>query len=230
MPQMRKFDYLQLAIAGLGLATFLFLAIGYHYHLGYIDWIDNFGLRYIREPLSPERSWFFRNVTRSGNPKWTALVMTITAIVALIIRRYDVAAFMIINVGGFGLVVMLLMKHLFHRPRPAIYHVIEQGGYSFPSGHALNAVLLYGSLIVLVHYYLKKQDQLRYAFMTLFAGLIVAIPLSRVYLGVHYFSDVIAGCGLGVFFLIMSKEFIFKYRTREVFEHAINPELSANRA
>lgn len=229
MLPMRKFDYLQLAIAGLGLLLFVCLAIGYHYHLGYIDWLDQLGLRYIREPLSPERSWFYRNVTRGGNPKWTALVMVITAIIALIIRRYDVAAFMVINVGGFGLGVMLILKHIFHRPRPAIYHVIEQGGYSFPSGHALNAVLLYGSLIVLVHYYLKNNDQLRYAFMTLFAGLIIAIPISRVYLGVHYFSDVLAGFGLGVFFLIMSKEFIFKYQTREVFEHAVNTELSPNR-
>ena len=91
-------------------------------------------------------------------------------------------------------------------------------------------MLLYGSLIVLVHYYLKKQDQLRYAFMTLFGALVFAIPISRVYLGVHYLSDVLAGFSLGVFFLIMSKELIFKYRTREVFEHAINPEPSANHA
>ena len=230
MSQMRKFDYLQLGVAIAGLLMFIFLAFGYTHHLGYIDWIDQFGFKHIREPLTPERSWFFRNITRGGNTKWTALVMAITAIIALLIRKIDVAVFMVVNVGVFGLGVMMLMKHIFHRPRPDIYHVIAQGGYSFPSGHALNAVLLYGSLIVLVHYYLKKQDRLRYAFMTLFGALVFAIPISRVYLGVHYLSDVLAGFSLGVFFLIMSKELIFKYRTREVFEHAINPEPSANHA
>jgi undecaprenyl-diphosphatase len=77
---------------------------------------------------------------------------------------------------------------------------------------------------------LKQHDQVRYAIMTLFAALVVAIPLSRVYLGVHYLSDILAGFGLGTFFLIMSKELIFKYQTREVFEHAINSESSANHA
>ncbi|APS41114.1 Membrane-associated phospholipid phosphatase [Weissella jogaejeotgali] len=228
MRRLRKFDYLQIAAACTGLIIFIVMAVGYVYHLGYIDWLDQFGFRYLREPLTPERSWFFRNITRAGNTKWTALVMVVTAIIALLIRKLDVAIFMIVNVGVFGLGVMSLFKHLFHRPRPAIYHVIEQSGYSFPSGHALNAILLYGSLIVLVHYYLKSEDNIRYAFMTLFAGLVIAIPVSRVYLGVHYFSDVLAGFGLGTFLLIMSKEIIFKYRTREVFENALNSKSSTN--
>lgn len=230
MFQMRKFDYFQLAVAFAGLILFILLAIGYTHHLGYIDWIDQFGFKHIRQPVTPERSWFFRNITRAGNPKWTLIVMTATAIVALLVRKIDVAVFIVLNVGVFGLGVMALLKHVFHRPRPDIYHVISQGGFSFPSGHALNAVLLYGSLIVLVHYYLKQHDQVRYAIMTLFAALVVAIPLSRVYLGVHYLSDILAGFGLSAFFLIMSKELIFKYQTREVFEHAINSESSANHA
>ncbi|ATF41812.1 phosphatase PAP2 family protein [Weissella paramesenteroides] len=228
MRHLRKFDYLQLAVAFTGLIIFIVLAIGYVNDFGYIHWLDQFGFRYLREPLTPERSWFFRNITRAGNTKWTALVMVVTTIIALLIRKVDVAVFMMVNVGVFGLGVMSLFKHIFHRPRPAIYHVIEQSGYSFPSGHALNAILLYGSLIVLVHYYLKSEDNLRYAFMTLLSGLVIAIPVSRVYLGVHYFSDVLAGFGLGTFLLIMSKEVIFKYRTREVFENALNPKSSSN--
>ena len=225
---LRKFDYFQLAIALGGLTIFIIMALGYVYNLGYIGIIDHFGFRYIREPLTPERSWFFRNITRAGNTKWTALVMAITAIIALLIRKWDVAVFMIVNVGVFGGGVMSVFKHIFKRPRPDIYHVIEQSGYSFPSGHALNAILLYGSLIVLVHYYLKSEDNIRYAFMTLFAALITAIPVSRVYLGVHYLSDILAGFGLGTFLLIMSKEVIFKYRTREVFENAQNSKSSSN--
>jgi undecaprenyl-diphosphatase len=215
---MRKFDYFQLTLAILGLIIFITLAIGAAAHASYISWIDQFG-SYIRNPVSPERTWFFKNITRAGNPIWTFFVMSVAAIISVFVRKYDVAFFLGLNVGVFGLVTMYILKHSFVRNRPSILHLVQDGGYSFPSGHALNAVLLYGSLIILVHYYVSN-DQARYAFITLLSGIIVAIPVSRVYLGVHYLTDVIAGFALGTFFLIMSKEFIFKYRTREVFENA----------
>lgn len=224
---MRKFDYLQLYVALACLVIFIILAIGVFYHAGYIDWLDQLGERYIREPVTDDRSWFFRNITRGGNPKWTALVMAITVFISLLIRKYDVAVFLIVNVGFFGLGAMAVIKNILQRPRPNLWQIVPESGFSFPSGHTLNSVLLYGSLIVLVHYYIHN-DQVRYAFMTLLAGLMFGIPISRVYLGVHYLTDILGGYSLGFFFLIISKEFIFKYRTREVFEHAQHSRFSAN--
>jgi undecaprenyl-diphosphatase len=223
---MRKFDYFQLALALVGLLIFLTLAFGVFTHASYITWIDNLGTTYIRHPVTAERTWFFKNITRAGNTHWTMFVMVVAGLIALAIRKFDVAFFLGLNVGVFGLGTMLILKHTFVRQRPSLYHIVEEAGYSFPSGHALNAVLLYGSLIVLAHYYVTN-DQARYAFITLLSGIIVAIPISRVYLGVHYLSDVMAGFALGTFFLIMSKEFIFKYRTREVFENAEHARFSA---
>ncbi|MDR3242135.1 MAG: phosphatase PAP2 family protein [Lactobacillaceae bacterium] len=218
---MRKFDYLQIGLALTGLFVFLVLAIGVYFHLPYINWIDHIGFVVIREPVSEERTWFFRNITRAGNPTWTAFVAIIAFIIAIIAKKYDIAVFLIVNVGIFGLGTMTVLKNFFQRPRPSIVHLVNEGGYSFPSGHALNSILLYGSLIILVHYYINN-DSIRYTFLTLLSSLIIAIPMSRVYLGVHYLTDVLAGMALGGFFLIMSKEFIFKYKTREVFENAQN--------
>ncbi|MCM0582553.1 phosphatase PAP2 family protein [Weissella diestrammenae] len=216
---MRKFDYFQIGCALAGLFVFCWLAYGVLNHSTYIQLIDQFGKNVIREPITPERSWFFMNVTRAGNPTWTAFVASIAFVIALLFKKYDIAVFLIVNVGVFGLGAMLALKHSIARPRPSLLHIVHENGYSFPSGHALNAVLLYGSLIILVHYYIHN-DYIRYAFLTLLTSLIIAIPLSRVYLGVHYLSDVLAGMALGGFLLIMSKEFIFKYKTREVFKNA----------
>ncbi|MDR3191341.1 MAG: phosphatase PAP2 family protein [Lactobacillaceae bacterium] len=218
---MRKFDFFQLIIALVGLGVFVLLMLGVLFHLPYIHLIDNFGLHVIREPVTPERTWFFKNITRAGNTAWTFLVMLMAVIIAVAVKKFDIAVFMFVNVGIFALGSMAGLKHIFSRPRPSIEHLIHVTGYSFPSGHALNSILLYGSLIVLVHYYVTNL-YLRYAFMTLLATLIIAIPLSRVYLGVHYLTDVMAGFSLGLFCLIMSKELIFKYRTRELFEHEEN--------
>ncbi|MFL1695975.1 phosphatase PAP2 family protein [Weissella kandleri] len=216
---MRKFDYFQIGLALFCIGSFFILALGVILNLPFIHQLDQFGQHVIREPVTPERTWFFKNVTRAGNPTWTAFVAGLAFIAALIFRKYDIAAFVLVNVGGFGLIVMALLKAFIHRPRPALLHLVIERGYSFPSGHAMNAVLLYGSLIVLVHYYINN-DYFRYTFLTLFASLIMAIPMSRVYLGVHYLSDVLAGFFLATFFLIMSKELIFKYKTREVFQNA----------
>ncbi len=218
---MRTFDYFQLGLALFGLTIFLCLMLGVLYDLPYLHWIDQLGLHQIREPLTAERSWFFRNVTRAGNTRWTAVVMAATITISLIVKKYDIAVFMFVNVAIFALGGMVVLKHTFNRPRPDILHLVSASGTSFPSGHALNSILLYGSLIVLTHYYVHN-IYLRYAFTTLLATLIIATPMSRVYLGVHYLSDVLAGMSLGTCFLFMSKEFIFKYRTREFFENEEN--------
>lgn len=216
---MRRFDYFQLGLALTGLFVFITLAVGLCLQLPYINFIDQLGFHLIYQHHSPEATWFFYNATRAGNPKWTSLVMIVTTVISIIIKKYDVTAFIVLNVGVFGLGVMALLKIIFERARPALLQLVPAHGPSFPSGHSMNAILLYGSIIILLHYYMEKRP-IRLVLIWFFAILIIIIPISRVYLGVHYLSDILAGMGLSGFLLIMSKEFIFKYRTREVFEHA----------
>ena len=92
------------------------------------------------------------------------------------------------------LVVVLntLLKNVVQRPRPDGFRLVSEWGYSFPSGHSMVAMAFYGFLAWLVWKY-EREALSRWFYAVVFALLILMIGISRVYLGVHYASDVIAG-------------------------------------
>lgn len=124
-------------------------------------------------------------------------------------KKYQGAAFFFVNVGVFALAVNTILKSLVERPRPIITHLVAAGGFSFPSGHSMNVTLMYGSLIILCNLYVDRLH-LRAAFNTLLTLLIITICLSRVYLGVHFPSDVLAGSALAWSELLVSRYLFFK--------------------
>ncbi|MDO4436994.1 MAG: phosphatase PAP2 family protein [Coriobacteriaceae bacterium] len=86
-----------------------------------------------------------------------------------------------------------VLKFIIQRPRPdAALHLVDIGGFSFPSGHSMAAMSFFGLLIWLVWRYHEKGPR-RTALVASFAAIIVLIGFSRVYLGVHYVSDVLGG-------------------------------------
>lgn len=85
-----------------------------------------------------------------------------------------------------------LLKLYFERARPDMHRLIEIGGYSFPSGHAMNAFSFYGILAFLVWRHVSTSSG-RTAVILISSLMIAAIGASRIYLGVHYPSDVIGG-------------------------------------
>ncbi|WP_342746009.1 phosphatase PAP2 family protein [Brunnivagina elsteri] len=94
-----------------------------------------------------------------------------------------------------------LLKELFTRTRPSLWkHIIDVGHYSFPSGHAMISLVIYGFIsYVLAKEYPQYKKQI-YAATTL---LILTIGFSRLYLGVHWATDVIAGYAAGLLWLIV---------------------------
>ena len=106
------------------------------------------------------------------------------------------------------------IKTLVLRPRPDIHlHLISQGGYSFPSGHAMTSLVFYGLLLFWVLRYLKQKkcgNAVVYCISTLFFCFIFLIGFSRIYVGVHYPSDVLAGWGAGT--VILSAFYAFFIR------------------
>jgi membrane-associated phospholipid phosphatase len=114
-----------------------------------------------------------------------------------------------------SLTLMLGLKQIFNRPRPLIPLVHAAQGLSFPSGHALTSMTFYGLLIYIVWERVKNP----YLKWTLIATLILLIHLigfSRIYLRVHYASDVIAGFALGLIWLVIS---LWALRHIERFTH-----------
>lgn len=106
-------------------------------------------------------------------------------------------------------ILNLILKNIVQRPRPVDYRIINESGYSFPSGHSMISLAFYG-LIIYVIYKKMNNKVLKYVLMILLFILILLIGFSRVYLGVHYASDVVAGycittCYLAIFTSILSK-------------------------
>lgn len=110
-----------------------------------------------------------------------------------------------------GAVLNYCMKQLFHRPRPDILRLVEIGGFSFPSGHSMASIIFYGFFIYLAARYAGNRS--KYAIATALSTLVLLIGISRIYLGVHYASDVLGGfiIGLGwlLIFIRLSKRYFF---------------------
>lgn len=103
-----------------------------------------------------------------------------------------------------GLVVLInqVLKFIIQRPRPDGFRLATVSGFSFPSGHSMAAMAFFGLLAWLVWRYEKDHRQ-RALLVAAFALVIVMIGVSRIYLGVHYASDVIGGFCLSVIWLAL---------------------------
>ena len=95
-----------------------------------------------------------------------------------------------------------LLKRILQRTRPTEYRIIEETGYSFPSGHSMISMAFYGYLIYLIYKYAKNK-YIKWISIVLLSILICAIGISRIYLGVHYTSDVLGGFLISISYLII---------------------------
>ena len=108
------------------------------------------------------------------------------------------------NVLNLGLVVLLnqAMKFAIQRPRPDVLRLVDVSGFSFPSGHSMAAMAVFGLLAWCVWRY-ERNPRRRIALMCLFALVIVMVGISRIYLGVHYASDVLGGFCVSTIWLVL---------------------------
>jgi undecaprenyl-diphosphatase len=144
---------------------------------------------------------FFRVLTDLGSPTGALAFAAIVCAVLYRRRRLLEAALLPLVLGGAEL-LNLVLKLSFHRPRPEVAFV-HLDTYSFPSGHAMISTAAYGALAYLAWSRLRK----RRARIALVAGTAVFVGLicfSRLYLGVHYLSDVLGGAAGGAFWLAVS--------------------------
>lgn len=141
----------------------------------------------------------FIPITYMGN--WQTI--TVLALVLLLLpgtRREIGVPFAVISIASTA--VYKLVKEIFHRPRPELaVRLIEQGGYSFPSGHSMNCIVCYGILIYLIRRYCTNR-RVADCLTVLLGLLIFLIGFSRIYVGVHFPTDVLGGWSLGLAFLL----------------------------
>lgn len=122
-----------------------------------------------------------------------------------------------------SLLLMFVLKFYFQRERPDLPVIGDVSGYSFPSGHALISVVFYGLFIHMIWHEVKLR-WLRIMLIVLLAILILLIAFSRVYLRVHYASDVIAGIAVGFIWLVLSLNIIHRIEKKYIAKRALKAE------
>ena len=121
----------------------------------------------------------------------------------LLVKKQNWFSIRVITIAISSLVLMLLLKQLFQRKRPLSPLLKAAKGLSFPSGHAIMAVTFYGLLIYILQHSITI-DWLKWSVTFLVIVLIISIGFSRIYLRVHYASDVAAGFIIGLLWLLIS--------------------------
>lgn len=111
-----------------------------------------------------------------------------------------------------SVLIMLGLKLLFNRHRPLIPLLEPARGLSFPSGHAFMSVCFYGLLMIIIWKEERPHPVLKWALLILVIALLLCIGFSRIYLRVHYFTDVFAGFCIGSFWLFLSSYLIDNIR------------------
>ena len=154
-----------------------------------------------RAHATPLGDRIFRLVSALGSPVAMAIVGAGGGLFLLVRRKWVIVAAWVAAFAGAGMLTIAL-KNLIQRPRPAASAEFLYGTtFSFPSGHALGSLVGYGMLAYVIGATWVEGRRGRLEIVIGTAVLIIAIGLSRLYLGVHYFSDVVAGYAVGVLWL-----------------------------
>ncbi len=128
-------------------------------------------------------------------------LIILTIALFIVIKNKKVGLSIIINLIVIT-VLNQILKHILQRPRPTEFRIIEETGYSFPSGHSMVSMAFYGYLIYLIYKYVKNKN-VKWISIVLLSILICSIGISRIYLGVHYTSDVLGGFLISVSYLVV---------------------------
>jgi len=139
---------------------------------------------------------FFTIMTIIGGPFGLAVLLTIIGIILAVQRRWRWLIYLAVTAGG-GALLNLELKRYFARARPIAAEMLRRAnGYSFPSGHAMGSAVAFGALAYLAFRAVRSWPAKAAAIAFLYT-LVASVALSRVYLGVHWISDVLAGVTVG---------------------------------
>lgn len=151
-------------------------------------------------------TYFFKVITFFASVKYIIMICLLMFI--MFCYKKDKRFLYLVLIIIFSTCFNLIVKFIVGRERPSmLYWLIEESNYSFPSGHSMTAMVLYGCVCYFINRcFINKKYKI--VINCLLWGLICLIGLSRIYLGVHYFSDVVGGYLYGLIVLFVSKLYL----------------------
>lgn len=157
-------------------------------------------------------TYFMKFITILGSSK---IIILLTLIMLFAFSNKKLKIFITLN-PILIVVINQLLKNIVARKRPTEFFLIVEKGFSFPSGHAMVSTACYGLLMYLIYKYTKKTH--KNILMIMISILILLIMFSRIYLGVHYLSDVVVGCLISIIYLIIYIRIMNRCIRGEVYE------------
>ena len=174
------------------IVMFGLIASGYN---SFLKPLDSMIINFIQGLENPMLTIIYLNKTNISYQKHSAIITAIIVIILFMINFKIEALFLTLTMGTCG-IVMAFIKTIFNRPRPNIHRLVELNSLSFPSGHTTSATIMYLTLALIFIKLSKKGNNNYFPILIAIMG-ILFIATSRVYLGVHYPTDTMAGMCLG---------------------------------
>lgn len=201
------------------LVVFMFLGYVVRFYSSWLNGFDQTITTIVRTPY-PSANQFFIWYTKFADPLTVGILTLAITFILYRGKFYAEMFWLLINVGLIAGIANPLIKLLFMRPRPTLNHLVTEHSFSFPSGHSTGSVLLYGTIILLLPQFIKQKNLC--LFLQILLGLgIFLIGISRIYVGVHFPSDVIGGFCFGLAWLLMTypiyleKRFVWRFKSKQ---------------
>jgi len=163
--------------------------------------LDTLATPLLHSVASPLLDQVMNGATTLGSTAAIPALFAVAILLLCLARRFGAALFLAICSGG-ALLLNELLKLYFHRPRPQLAWAHIQPDYSFPSGHTMNSVAFYVALAVIVWSIAGR----RWGIAALAGAIVLCtfVGISRIYLGFHYFTDVVGGALAGVSWVLVT--------------------------
>lgn len=203
-------------LAAIG-SLYIFLKISNKIINKEIDFFDSTIINFIHSFESPTLTSIMKGVTFFGGEIFIGGAV-ITTVIFLILANHKKDALVFGFILVFGIILNLILKGVFERARPDLFAMIIEKTYSFPSGHSMNSFVFFMSLSYFI-FHNSRNKNLALCLIVFSSIIVLLIGISRIYLGVHFPSDVIGGYAAGLLWfvavLLFEKIIIFLRLFRE---------------
>lgn len=185
-----------------GILLICFVVLSFSYHTACIEKFDDVITTFIQSFRNEYLTTYFIWMSYIGSKKVYFPLLIIIVMYFLIRKKLLSALFLMINYYG-SRYLNSMLKLWYERPRPDVSQLVTATGYSFPSGHTMNATAFLGFIayVTITEHRIALHKKVLIIFTACFV--IFSISVSRIYLGVHYPSDILAGWAAGGSWLVL---------------------------